>query len=78
MGRRVKKKNPFFKLSNLSSTLLSQVVEQIQQFSNSRSDIFYNTEEAIFFAAQVAVVLFLFVQLEGKELEGCSDTSSQK
>ena len=60
---------PIFNLLNLSSDLLGQVVERMQPFFNNGLCIFHRTEEAISFAAQVAVVFCLLVQLErrGKE-----------
>ena len=69
---------PISNLLNLFSALLNQLVEQIHQFFNNGLCIFYHTEEAISFAAQVVVVFCLFVQLEGVgELEGWSNTSGQ-
>lgn len=52
---------PASNLLNLSSALLDQ-------FFNNGLCIFCHTEEAISFAAQVAVVFCLFVQLEGRRV----------
>lgn len=67
-------------LLNLSAAMLGQVAERIHPFFNNVLCIFHHTEEAISFAAQVAVVFCLLVQLEGRgerELQGCSNTSGQ-
>lgn len=53
-------------LLNLSSALLGQAVEWLHPFFNNSLCIFHCTEEAISFAAQVAVVFCLLVQLEGR------------
>lgn len=66
-------------LLNLSSVIISQVIEPMNPFFNGLC-IFHHTQEAISFAAQVAVVFCLLVQLGGKgerELEGCSNMSGQ-
>lgn len=65
-------------LLNLSAVVLGQVAERIHPFFNSVLCIFHHTEEAISFAAQVAVVFCLLVQLEREGgLQGCSNTSGQ-
>lgn len=57
---------PISNLLNLSSAILGQVIERIHPFFNNGLCIFHHTEEAISFAAQVAVVFCLLVQLEGR------------
>lgn len=53
-------------LLNLSSAILGHVAGRLQPFFNAGLCIFHHTEEAISFAAQVAVVFCLLVQLEGR------------
>lgn len=53
-------------LLNLCTALSHQAVELLHPSFNSALCIFRCTEEAISFAAQVAVVFCLLVQLEGR------------
>lgn len=62
-------KNVHLQFAQSSALRIEKAVERLHPFFNNSVCIFHRTEEAISFAAQVAVVFCLLVQLEGRGKE---------